>query len=98
MPLLSFARTTREEPMSVRAAAEVVALDIGTKYPGTRVTIVAFGSSDDYADWVTVDVQAEKQSVSEERAEMFSKQLTRYGGIVLLTGLGQPAAPRRPRR
>jgi len=88
--VLSFGRAQRGA-VSLTATAELIAAELIPLHRRCTVEILACGNADDYGDWVTVSIRGRTLQETERCAEQFSKQITRYGGVVILSGLAVPA-------
>ena len=87
--VLSFGRAQRGAT-SLTATAELITAELLPLHRRCAVEILACGNADDYADWVTVAIRGRTHQEAARCAEQFSKQITRYGGVVLLSGLAVP--------
>ena len=73
--------------MSLSATAELIAAELIPLHRRCAVEILACGNSEDFSDWVTVAIRGRSGEEAERCAQQFSKHITRYGGVVLLSGV-----------
>jgi hypothetical protein len=84
--VLSFGRAQRGA-MSLAATAELITTELIPLHRRCTVEILACGNADDHADWISIAIRGRSHQEAERCAEQFSKQITRYGGVVLLSGV-----------
>jgi hypothetical protein len=91
VPRISFGSRQDNRELGLAGAVELVAADFARRYKDSTAEIAARGSSNDFASWVTVDLQVSPQENADACVEWFVAQLARLG-VTLITDLHGDAA------